>query len=72
MEPLTDYSAYRTSQDRLADLRREADEFRLTRALADVHATLFPRARRFGAGVLGLTGRAPARRPAAAGRPCPC
>jgi hypothetical protein len=72
MEPLNDYYAYRTTEDRLADLRREADEFRLTRVLADQHAAMFPRARKFGAGVRGLASRTPARRPAAAPRPCPC
>ncbi len=88
MNALPDYYVSRVSEDRAAELRREADAFRLTRVLAEQHARLFPNARRLGAGITGLVvpGAArprSARRSTAASRllptsasrtpgPCPC
>lgn len=87
MDPLTDYYVSRASDDRVAELRREADAFRLTRVLAEQHASLFPRARRLAAGLTGLAVPAADRTPAAGrtatagrtrtagravGQPCPC
>lgn len=69
MDAPTDYYVLRSAQDRTAELRREADAFRLTRALADLaeqHAPLFPPVRRFGA---GLTGLAVSSSSSASGRP---
>jgi hypothetical protein len=78
MEPLTDYYVYRASADRLAELRREADAFRLTKVLADQHRSRFPGARRFATGLTGLSGLAqrphpgPQARPRATPQPCGC
>ena len=82
MDPLTDYAAYRSFNDRAAELRREADTFRLTRVLAEQHAALFPRARRLAAGLTGLAASgsrpgSPRRRPtftrsASTPQPCGC
>ncbi len=74
MQPMTDHYVLEASAGRLADLRREADEFRLTKVLADQHARLFPHARKFGAGVLGLVAHPATRRPTVARgpQPCPC
>jgi hypothetical protein len=54
MDAPTDDDLARSPQDRSAELRREADAFRLTRTLAEQHAALFPRVRRLGAGLTGL------------------
>lgn len=54
MDLTSDYYTYRAFEDRAAELRREADAFRLTRVLADQHAALFPRARRFAAGLTAV------------------
>lgn len=79
MEPLTDYYVYRASADRLAELRREADAFRLTKVLADQHRSLFPGARRFAAGLTGLAQRphparpvTPRATPRVTPQPCGC
>ena len=54
MDAPADYYVLRSTQDRTAELRREADAFRLTRALAERHRALFPSVRRLGAGLTGL------------------
>lgn len=86
MDLLNDYSAYRLSRERVAALHREADAHRLTRTLAEQHAALFPRARRFAAGLVGLAAVRPASgatnakavgprggsTAATAPEPCPC
>lgn len=72
MELLNDYYVYRASADRAAELRREADAYRLTRVLADQHAARFPKARKLGAGLIGLAAPAASRRRASAPKPCTC
>jgi hypothetical protein len=63
MDLVSDYDAYLVGEDRAAQLRREADAYRLTRALAQMHADRFPTVRRLGAGLSGrLSGRVSARR----------
>jgi hypothetical protein len=76
MDAPTDDDLARSPQDRSAELRREADAFRLTRTLAEQHAALFPRVRRLGAGLTGLAVASsrpvathPAARPADRGPP---
>jgi hypothetical protein len=54
MNAPTDYEVLRSTQDRTAELREEADAFRLTRTLAEQHAALFPGVRRLGTGLTGL------------------
>jgi hypothetical protein len=85
MDLVSDYDAYLVGEDRAAQLRREADAYRLTRALAQMHADRFPAARRLGAGLSGrlsgrLSGLARTGRTAASRavptsgsvEPCPC
>jgi hypothetical protein len=72
MALVSDYDVYRSTADRVAELHREADAFRLTRTLAERHAALFPRARRrLAAGLTGLATPRRARRTPVS-RPCPC
>jgi len=54
MDAPSDFYVLRSTEDRMVELRREADAYRLTRALAEQHAALFPRVRRLGAGLTGL------------------
>jgi hypothetical protein len=61
MDAPSDFYVLRSTEDRVAELRREADEYRLTRTLAEQHAALFPRLRRLGAGLTGLAGAAASR-----------
>jgi hypothetical protein len=61
MDAPTDYYVFRSTQDRTAELRAEADAFRLTRTLAEQHATVVPRVRRLGAGLTGLAVASPSR-----------
>jgi hypothetical protein len=54
MDAPSDFYVLRSTEDRIAELRRDADAYRLTRPLAEQHAAVFPRLRRLGAGLTGL------------------